>query len=923
MFVGRRPEMSVLAEDLTAALRGEGRVVVVSGEAGIGKTRLLEEALGGTRARVLRGAAEELSGNLPFGVVVDALGIDLRAAPLGRLLLTASGESAETGRLSFRVSEALLAHVDDLCADGPLALVLEDLHWADASSLVLIARLARRAPRLALLLVVTRRPSPERPALDRLVSGLGDGLARRIVLGPLSGDDVHAIAEALLGAEPGERLVAHLAGAAGNPLFVTELLDAMQRSGDLVRDSTGRVDVVGGLMPTSFAILVLHRLSFLPAPTIDALRVAALLGATFSVTDLSRVMPLSPSAAVLALRPTVVAGVLEDAGARFRFRHDLIREALYLDIPGPLRTHLHLEVARALIAVDAPPERVAEHLLRGASPDDRTAGPALRVVAGQLALRAPGLAADVLGRAVEVAGSQAEREGLLVERAQALWAAGRLREAAALCRSLLSGQPHPEARLCLAQVLVAEGRAADAAAAVSQALSATGMPAALRARLLAWGAWAHVSAGDLAAAERQASQVERLAKELGEHQARLVALATRAAVAHLRGHFPEAIELTREGLGLDRRLEADSERFPLHLLRASILYDGGHLEAGNAALARALTDCDERGTRWALPGCHRLAARGFFLAGRWDDALVELDAAATLAEEVGSRPSTEYGRAVTAVIAIHRGDLPRARAALATAPEGGQLLAGQPRPEWELWARALLAEASGDAAGGLARLEQAWELCIDGGIALGLPLVAADLVRLALAEGDRARAGAASEVVAALVGTAGTPAVRATARRCQGLATSDPAALLDAVDIFEASGRPLDAAQASEEAAVLLAALDRNREARPLFDGALERYEALGAVYDTARVQARLRALGVRRGRSGPRGRPRHGWASLTGTERTVAALVAEGLSNRQIADRLFLSPHTVHTHVSHILAKLGLASRVELATEALRHRSD
>src|SRR5581483_11338708 len=556
--------------------------------------RLLEEALGGTRARVLRGAAEELSGNLPFGVVVDALGIDLRAAPLGRLLLTASGESAETGRLSFRVSEALLAHVDDLCADGPLALVLEDLHWADASSLVLIARLARRAPRLALLLVVTRRPSPERPALDRLVSGLGDGLARRIVLGPLSGDDVHAIAEALLGAEPGERLVAHLAGAAGNPLFVTELLDAMQRSGDLVRDSTGRVDVVGGLMPTSFAILVLHRLSFLPAPTIDALRVAALLGATFSVTDLSRVMPLSPSAAVLALRPTVVAGVLEDAGARFRFRHDLIREALYLDIPGPLRTHLHLEVARALIAVDAPPERVAEHLLRGASPDDRTAGPALRVVAGQLALRAPGLAADVLGRAVEVAGSQAEREGLLVERAQALWAAGRLREAAALCRSLLSGQPHPEARLCLAQVL--------------------------------------------AAAERQASQVERLAKELGEHQARLVALATRAAVAHLRGHFPEAIELTREGLGLDRRLEADSERFPLHLLRASILYDGGHLEAGNAALARALTDCDERGTRWALPGCHRLAARGFFLAGRWDDALVELDAAATLAEEVGSRP---------------------------------------------------------------------------------------------------------------------------------------------------------------------------------------------------------------------------------------------------------------------------------------------
>ncbi|HEY4411034.1 MAG TPA: AAA family ATPase, partial [Acidimicrobiia bacterium] len=368
--------MSVLGEDLAAVARGEGRVVVLEGEAGIGKTRLLEEALGGARARVYRGAAEELSGNLPFGVVVDALGIDLRAAPLGRLLLSATGESAEAGGLSFRVSEALLAHVDHLCADGPMALVLEDLHWADASSLVLISRLARRARQLALLLVVTRRPSPERPALDRLVRGLGDGLARRIVLGRLSEGDIHSIAHAFLGAEPGERLVGHLAGAAGNPLFVTELLEAMQRGGDLLLDADGTVDLVGGLLPTSFAVLVLHRLSFLPTATIDALRVAALLGATFSVSELSRVVPLSPSAAVLALRPAAVAGVLDDAGDRFRFRHDLIREALYLDMPGPLRNHLHLEVARSLISVDAPPERVAEHLLRGASPDDRDAGPA-------------------------------------------------------------------------------------------------------------------------------------------------------------------------------------------------------------------------------------------------------------------------------------------------------------------------------------------------------------------------------------------------------------------------------------------------------------------------------------------------------------------------------------------------------------------
>jgi DNA-binding CsgD family transcriptional regulator len=149
---------------------------------------------------------------------------------------------------------------------------------------------------------------------------------------------------------------------------------------------------------------------------------------------------------------------------------------------------------------------------------------------------------------------------------------------------------------------------------------------------------------------------------------------------------------------------------------------------------------------------------------------------------------------------------------------------------------------------------------------------------------------------------------------------ADPDALLDAAESYGASGRPLAAAQATEEAAVVLTEQDRTDEARRLLDEALRRYDGLGATYDVARVQSRLRGLGVRRGRTGTRGhRPSHGWAALTETELIVAALVAEGLSNRQIAERLFLSRHTVHTHVSHILAKLGLASRVELATEALR----
>ena len=143
--------------------------------------------------------------------------------------------------------------------------------------------------------------------------------------------------------------------------------------------------------------------------------------------------------------------------------------------------------------------------------------------------------------------------------------------------------------------------------------------------------------------------------------------------------------------------------------------------------------------------------------------------------------------------------------------------------------------------------------------------------------------------------------------------------VLRAVDAYRAGPRPLELALACEDAARALGAAGRVDEARPLLDDALGRYERLEAAWDLARAAARLRALGIRPGRRGPRSRPKSGWDSLTGTEHKVVQLVAEGLSNPEIAERLFISRGTVHTHVSHVLAKLGIRSRVELATEAIR----
>ena len=919
-FVGREPELAALASDVDAAYRGHGRVVVIEGEAGIGKTRLVEQSLESVVGVVRRGVADELGGRRPFGVVVDALGIDLREARLGRLLLTSTGvqESASSGDLEFRVSEALLSHTEDLCSDGPLILVVEDLHWADSSSLVFLARLTRLVGQLPLLVVATRRLAPEVPLLDRLIDGLSDSSARRLRLGPLAEDNVQTIARTVLGAEPGRRLLVHLAGASGNPLFVSEILDVVQRSDSVLRDPAGTVDLAAEALPSSLGVLVLHRLSFLPAETLDTLRMAAFLGATCSVSDLCRISSVSALGLASRFRPALVAGVLETDGERFRFRHDVIREALYLDIPEPLRSRLHLDVAEALTGAGAAPERIAEHLLRGASRESPDSVPTLRVFADRLAVRAPALAADVLARAAELATGPGERDGLLAERAQALWRSGRLPEAEAVCRSLLAGGSERRARLYLAQVLVSQGRLAEAACVIDEGLRAGPSSGTVEARLLAWGAWVRAHSGHLASAREQAASAEVAAKEDGDRFAMIIGLATRAAVTNREGFFPEAIELIQDALHMEGEPGGEVEHFPLHVQLAAVLFDAGHLDEGQAAVGQALAACEERGFRAELLTCHWLAARGSFLAGRWDDALAELATAATLAEELGSGPLTVDGHVLAALIALHRGDVPATRRALAAAEEQNQRL-GSPAMDSVLRGRALLAEASAASDEALTLLRDAWQLCAEAGTASQFPVLGPDLVRLSLEAGDRARAEAAVAAVEEVAARAGTAVVGAAVLRCRGLFTDDPAVLTDAVRTYQECGRPLEAAQASEEAAAALARQGNAEDARALLGQALEQYTLLRATYASARVEARLRDLGVRRGRQGARRRPRHGWDALTETERTVAYLVAEGLSNRLIAERLFLSRHTVHTHISHILAKLGLASRVELATEALR----
>jgi DNA-binding CsgD family transcriptional regulator len=939
-LVGRSSELDQIRLSLWRVAGGIGEAMLVTGEAGIGKTRVVAEGAAAAVAggfRLFQGAADELEQRRPFGAISDCLGLGSRTADSRRAAITwllgddtGAGVDrswlSETPQVEFQIVEAAVALVEDLSARSPVLLVVEDLQWADPSTLLVLHRLGRRVRQLPLLLVVTARPVPRSQELERCLQGLRAGGATELALGPLDDVAVGQLVETLVRAPPDTSLLRQVTGAGGNPLFVTELVGALQRDGTIRKGPGGRVEVTTVGIPPALPLLLLHRLSFLAPATLELLRVASVLGSSFAVTDLSLVAGRPTAGLLAALEEAMAAGILEPRDEQLGFRHDLIREALYQDLPAPMRQGLHLDAGRALAVAGAPPERVAEQLVRGASAGDRQAVAWLRRAAQQAAPRAPAVAVDLLGRALELAdATDPARDGLLAEQAVSLMWSGRLVDAEAVCCELLGRAHDPDTdatvRLCLMQTLLGRGRLEEALG-VADTAADQQLPDTDRVRFQAFKASALASSGQLDAAAETAAQVRAVAEEVGDELAGCICLATLALVTSLRGDFLEALALAAEAVRLADQSEGLlAHRYPVNLFLGGFLLDNDRLTEGQAALQRGRRLSEDLGVKRDLPFYYWALAQGCLWAGDWDDALAECQTCLELADEYGMRlHGTVFSHSIHAVIAVHRDALPDAGRAVAAAER--ELAATGPQLGWDylLWADALVREARGQPDGSLATLCRAWDECVDQGLASTLPLLGPDLVRLAHAVGDRHRAEQATTAVEDLAArNPGVATLVGVALRCRGLLEDDPEVLVRAVATYKTGPRPLELALACEDAAWALGRAGRVGEARPLFDDALRLYERLGASWDLARAAARLRGLGVRPGRRGLRKRPSSGWESLTATELRVVRLVAEGLSNPVIADRMFISRGTVHTHVSHILAKLGLSSRAGLAAEASR----
>jgi DNA-binding CsgD family transcriptional regulator len=949
-IVGRDAELAVLGEVLARLRAGRGRAVLVEGEAGIGKSALLAVALAGmdsATGQVLSGTCDELTQRFPLSVVTQAMGLADSVVEAARKLVSGAGQNGvvELGLVPgdpvLAAVEQLLDSVHKLCAEGPLVLVLEDLHWADEASVLWWRRLCRVTAQLPLVLVGTRRPVPRAPGADALGREVRAGGGVVLSLGGLAPGAVAVMAGDLVGGVAGPRLLQRLEHAGGNPFYVRELIDEAVRSGMMrpsgggggadLAEGTGLADGTGSRLAGDSVVLraaVESRLDFLPEDALRVLRVAALLGPEFLLGDLAAVCERTAAGLWPVLEEAFAAGVLEDAGPRLRFRHGLLQQALYEGIPGSVRAGLHRQAARALIELDAPAERVARHLL--GVPED-SAGEGwevswLAAKAGVLVTRIPAVAAELLERALRQAWPDESRRARLEDHLlDALFLLGRYEQTEQLAQGVLRQDADPDrygqVAWLMGYALMRARRYQDSEAALEAAARRPDVPAVWQARHSALRAMVVRYAGPRAQAARYASAALAAGRELGDPVATAYALHAQAIQYVDNGDLRAAGCLIDEALPMT---DGQPRLADLHLLmvynRVGIAGELGDLEEAwdlaRDTLARSeLSGSPRLGTLRGNTAC--LA----YELGRWDEAMAELDAAT----EVERDRDTEHP-CIRVLIAGHRDEWLEASRDLADLKVSTD---GFAPPAWDKAATAsniaavavLDIERSGEPGRAVSLLAQWLGSGQEDRLLPFLYRALPGLVRLCLAAGDEPAARSAAQAASREAGRDPLARKQVTAQWCRGLVDGDVRAVLQAAGSLRGGGLLLYAGCAFEDAAVLLARCGEAAEARGALGEALDLYGGTGAVWDARRAAARVRPFGIRLGVRGLRRRPQAGWQSLTEMEQQVAGLVAAGRSNPDIAAQLFISRRTVESHVSRILAKLQVSSRWEVKGAPKRQR--
>src|SRR5215467_336613 len=927
-LVGRDRELAVLADLMTQVAAGRGGAVLIEGEPGIGKSALVRAALAEVAiagCQVFWGAGDELGQALPLLPLLEGLQVrELSTSPRRNTIVRLLRGEVTVGRgmdASAALAEQLLALITEECAVRPAILVVDDLQWADQASVTLWGRLTRLARQAPLLLVAMMRPVPQREDLLALRRVTDDAV--RLQLAGLTEAAVAELVAALAGGKPDDKLLRLANTAAGNPLYLIEMVAALKRSSS-VTVTAGVAKLASGSPPTSLSAAIADRLGFASGPVREVLRAAALLGVDFVVLDLANVLGRGLADLIPAVDEALAAGVLAESGTGLRFRHPLIRAALYEEMPLPVRAAWHRAAGRALAEAGAPADQVARQLLRAVDGPGGATGPLdewmlswLSGVAGLLVGQAPQVAVELLRRAVATSADSAQHDLLVVRLADALYRVGDAAEAEQVANQALAHAVEPDLLVdlhwTLAQCRMRVGQFEESLATLNQALAFPGISARHRARLLVLAARTHNNLGEVEKAGQVAATALGVAEEAGDNWAIGWALHVLTMVTAMQGQVADSLPLFDRALSATRADPVLTDlRLLLQINKAVTLGLLDRYQEALAAARQALRLADQAGTVIRRVQAHAALGQLLFITGRWADAMAEVEA---LPEDLKEPIAACCDLGIAAVICFHRGDLAQARRHLAAAVPQAERMGNRVLGPLAL-ARSLDHEQADALPAALAELTAGFtdnpEALLDE-IEDLLP----DGVRLSTQTGDLDAATALAGNATALAADSQIPHRQANALYCRGLLDHDAARLLTAAERYAGAGRPLLTAKALEAAAGEFLDTGDRDQARCSFTRAEDIYTSIGAATDAARLQARFRAHGIRRGPHAKHRRARSGWDSLTPTETKVAALVGEGLSNPEIAAKLLLSRRTVATHVSHILRKLGVNSRIDIAREA------
>lgn len=929
---GRDVEIAALEDSVARAARADGHSVVLEGEAGIGKSTLVRVATdiaaeAGVTVRSCGG--DPLGSRRPFGPLLAALAVDGAHHPVARPGIndlpqasSPSGSlfSAASAEKRHATAEALAHSLIASAQSSPTLLIVEDVHWMDSSSLLALQVVGRILSGVPLLLLATSRPAADEDA-DRDIERLTTDAGVRLPLGPLSEQAVEDLVVDITGMACGPTLQGLLAGAHGNPLLATELLRSLVED-ELLTEMNSVIEVRDTALPPSFARRVLDTVHDLDHDARGVLRLGAMLGRTFSLTDLAAASGRSAIALAEPVNTALRAGLLGEQGDHLVFRHELVRAVIYDAVPVTVRAGVHRQIAGMLASTGVPAVVVAEHYARGGQPGDTEAITWLQRAAAEVATTAPEAALELLDRACDLAGTaSALRSALDVDRVEALGLCGRLAETEALSTHLLHTLRDDEARNKVRQLRAATllllNRGGEAG---EELLRLAGdLQPAEAVRSLAEAAICFLAAGDTVRAK--AAAVSALDRPGGEHSGvgRGLALGILSRDASTRLEFESSLRLAEEGLrAAERDGGSDAHMYQPLFFTGLSLHDLDRLDEVQEHVAAGRLISAEHG--WGVsdgPYC-ALAAFTHLRAGRIDAAAHEARSGVALGERLGSRLAIPWCNALLALASLHRDDVATAQAAVADADA---VLAEAPLMlglDLLVLARALVQEANGQRESAAAELYDTWSMFQQLGLSNLAGAVATEVVRLTVSVDQASRAQEVADFLDAAAEQLGLTSWRAAAAEAQGLMTADAALLLRAVDLYAGTPRMVAHARAMEHAGTTLCAAGERQAGRRLLRESMSTFASCGAVRDQRRVAVALRAAGGRVPTSRiPPGAT--GWDSLSAKERQVADLVADGLANAEVAARLFVSRRTVETHLYRIYGKLGVRTRVELAVLANR----